>query len=122
MAQILVVDDDPLMVESIRGLLESHGHDVSEAYDGKQALASCREQQARLVITDIVMPDVEGFELIQKLRRADPTVKIIAISGSPNVTIGKYLEVAMRLGADVAMEKPFELADLMAAVKRLLDD
>lgn len=82
MPTILVIEDD----EDVRGLLLRHlvaaEFDVQEAANGKTGLAAYRQQQSDLVITDIVMPETEGLETIRELRRLNPEVKIIAMTGA----------------------------------------
>ena len=122
MARILLVDDD----EAIRGILArtltAAGHEVEEAWNGDVALAAYRRQASDLVITDLVMPEKDGLQMIMELRRLDPAVKIIAMSGGGR-TLGQaqlYLESAKLFGALHIMAKPFTAATLMKAVAAVL--
>ena len=120
MAKILVIEDDEIVRGVIRRVLQSKGFDVLEASDGKQGVDVFREESADLVITDIVMPNKEGLETIRDLRRLDPQVKIIAISGGGRNTPDDYLDVAEKFGALRTFEKPFEWDDLIQAMTELL--
>lgn len=122
MPRILLVEDD----EAIRGILArtlvAAGHEVEEAWNGDVALAAYRKQAADLVITDLVMPEKDGLQMIMELRKLDPAVKIIAMSGGGR-TLGQaqlYLESAKLFGALQVLAKPFTAATLMQAVNAVL--
>jgi CheY-like chemotaxis protein len=120
MARILVVDDEKPIRDLIRQTLEGVGHTVVEAPDGLVALQVFRANPAALVITDILMPEQEGLGFIRELRQEFPAVKVIALSGG-SVKIGfDVLDVAKRFGAVTALEKPFQLAELLRAVEAAL--
>ena len=100
----------------------SAGHEVEEASNGDVALAAYRRQAADVVITDLVMPDKDGLETIMLLRRLDPAVKIIAMSGGGR-TLGSgqlYLETARSIGALQILAKPFTGSALLHAVTEVL--
>jgi CheY-like chemotaxis protein len=117
-SSILVVDDD----DSIRNLFEltltGVGYKVVVAKDGREALARMREQQFDLVVTDLVMPEREGIEIVQTLRKEQPDLKIIAVSGAFG---GMYLKVAKALGANATLAKPVSTDALLTTVQRLLE-
>ena len=77
------------------------------------------EQPADLLITDLFMPDADGFELIAKFRQRWPKMKILVMSGGGTVVRGNYLALAVRFGADATMAKPFEPAELFKKLKTL---
>ena len=81
MCKILLVDDEENVRVSLRGVLEHAGYDVLEAEDGVQALRSFRAESPDLVLTDIVMPEMDGLEAIMTMWREDPDVRVIAMSG-----------------------------------------
>ena len=81
MAHILVADDQEKVRNILKSLFERDGHTVVLATNGKEALQSYQEQPAEIVVTDILMPDMEGIETIRELKRINPNVKIIAMSG-----------------------------------------
>jgi DNA-binding response OmpR family regulator len=121
-ARILVIEDE----EDIRGLysriLKHAGHDVIEAPNGKVGIDLYRENPADLVVTDIIMPEKEGIELITELRRDFPDVKIIAVSGGGQVMASATcLLLAKGLGAVKTIAKPFSQQELVDTVREVLD-
>jgi len=120
MARILVVDDNDEIRRMMRLALELYGHDVLDAGNGVEALAQFRRRVTDLVVTDIVMPDMEGLQTIIELRALDSRVKILAISGGGTFVPEGYLKSARMLGADEGLEKPFTVQQLVDAVNGLL--
>ena len=118
MANILLVDDDELVRDIIEMILANEGHTVSTARDGIVALTEFRRDNKDLVITDIVMPDSEGIELVRAIRAEAPTCPILAISGAVQGDL--YLRGALRLGANAALAKPFGARELLEKVNELL--
>ncbi len=119
MPVILMIDDDDSIRRMMRRILQAAGHEVIEATDGVHGMKLFSERRPDLVITDIIMPDKEGIGTILDLRRIDPDIAIIAISGG-GVDIGmRYLQVAGRIGANATLAKPFmpdRLTELVASV------
>ncbi len=122
MPRILVVEDDEPLRSVLRQILERTGHEVAEAADGRAALEIQRQKGADLVITDIIMPEVDGIETIMVLRREFPSVKIIAISGGSRVGPREFLNLARVLGAHRTLHKPFALQEMLDAVDELLGE
>jgi len=130
MQEILVIDDDEGVREALRRQLERVGYRVRLATDGADGLARMRERAPDVVITDIIMPRLNGVEVIAAIRREFPSVRIIAISGGGNydpahfqpnaITTSAYLAAADKAGADLILTKPFDSADLRAAITRAL--
>jgi CheY-like chemotaxis protein len=118
MAIILVIDDELPMRRLLSRLLTGAGHTVHEAADGHAGLALFQQVQPALVITDIVMPEMEGIETIRELRRGGSPVPILAISGGTAPPL--YLHAATGLGATAALSKPFAADALLGAVTELL--
>jgi len=116
-ARILVVDDDETVRLALRRMLESAGYEVLEAPNGRVAMTLCREDPPDLMITDIFMPEQEGMETIQAMRREFPGVKLIAVSGQAG---GVYLRVAKLLGAQATLEKPLRMETVLATVRSVL--
>jgi CheY-like chemotaxis protein len=112
-AAVLVVDDDDNVRKVLRWMLESGGYRVLEAGDGFQALAQVRGEHIDLVMTDLVMPEQEGFETIQAIRREWPSLKVIAMSGAFG---GELLRIAKLLGAHSTLQKPLRAEDVLRAV------
>lgn len=121
MARILVIDDDETVRLSVRLALEDADHRVEEAADGLEGMNLFRNHPADLVITDIFMPEKEGLETIDEIKQVAPQTKIIAISGGGRMDPEDYLEIAMRVGADYSLLKPFDIQVLVNAVDDLLD-
>ena len=117
LASILVVDDHEDVRTLLHDILEERGFDVFEAADGGEALASCASVSFALLIIDLVMPGREGIETIRELRKHQPNLKILAISGAVE---GTYLRLARLLGADDTLRKPFDGDALLAKVDALL--
>jgi DNA-binding response OmpR family regulator len=120
MARILIIDDDAAFLKMLHQVLERAGHMVTKALNGKIGVNLFREEQAELVITDIVLPEKEGLEIIQELKRDFPAVRIIAISGGGRRGEPLYLEMAKKFGADRVFMKPFERQELLSAIDELL--
>ncbi len=119
MAVILVIDDELGMRQMVRRILLSAKHSVVEAKDGVFGLEQFRKHRPAIVITDILMPEMEGIETIKQARALDPSVKVIAISGGGAAHNMKFLDMAKMLGANLVLAKPFRAAELLAAVDRL---
>lgn len=117
-ARVLVVDDDGDARLALRRMLESAGYEVLEAANGRIAMSVCRTSSPEVVITDIFMPEQEGIETIQALRREFPDIKVIAISGQPAAAV--YLRMAKLLGAKATLEKPIPLGTLLETVRAVL--
>lgn len=117
--RILVVDDNADVLESMVLLLQSAGYETQTTNDGRKALAHA-EQPADLLITDLFMPEADGFELIAKFRQRWPKMKILVMSGGGTIVRGNYLALAIRFGADATMSKPFEPAELFKKLKALI--
>jgi CheY-like chemotaxis protein len=115
---ILIADDEPLVRAYVRRVLEKAGYEVTEAEDGREAVRQVGDGNVQLVITDLVMPDQEGLETIQILRRKAPDVAIVAISGAFHP---EYLDAARKLGAVVALSKPLTAKELLQAVSQALE-
>ena len=122
MAKIVVIDDEPIIRETVSEMLKKAGHEVESAEDGDAGLSLCRDLDADLVITDIIMPEKEGIETIRDLVRDHPTIKIIAISGGGRIDNTDLLRIARHFGAHHILEKPFSRKDLLEAVDKLLGE
>ena len=116
---ILVVDDEANIRESLRGVLVDEGYEVLEAENGRAALAALDRTVPRLAIVDIWMPEMDGIELVQRMRQQVPRVPIVVISGHGTIETAVH---AIRLGATDFLEKPFQLDALLQTVNRALGD
>jgi CheY-like chemotaxis protein len=118
MTRILVVDDEPILRQVIELTLQKAGFDVVAAGNGKEGLDLYRKTSPDLVITDIMMPIMDGFETIRALKQIAPGVKIIAMSGAGKAI--DYLKMARGLGAAATITKPAERGELIATVQQVL--
>ncbi|MBD3237800.1 MAG: response regulator [Candidatus Eisenbacteria bacterium] len=116
MAHILVVDDDEQIRRLLAITLERAGHEVTEAPDGRIAARLYRERPADVVITDILMPEMEGIETILNLREDHPDLKVIAISGGGRLGPDVYLDLAERCGVLRTFPKPIDRQALLSAI------
>ena len=116
---ILVVDDEEKIRRTLRGVLADEGFEVVEAADGRRALELLQHVEPRLAIVDVWMPEVDGIELVERMRSHAPRLPIIVISG--HGTIETAVRV-IRLGAYDFLEKPFQLDALLQLVGRALGE
>jgi YesN/AraC family two-component response regulator len=120
MRKILIIDDEPYILLMLKKMLERAGYEVDLASNGREAMEIFERNSADLVITDIIMPDKEGLELILEMKKQTPDLKIIAMSGGGRISPESYLECAMHFGAEKVFQKPFKQKDLVRAVKQLM--
>lgn len=122
MGRILIVEDTRLMRDSLVDVLEAAGHEVVTADNGVQACEIVADGGAfDVIITDIIMPEMDGIQAILEIQTMQPQARIIAISGgSARMEKAQGLETARRLGAVAVLEKPFEVDALLAAVETAL--
>ena len=117
MAQILVIDDDKMLQGVLKEILHFLGHEVRQAFDGREGVRLCREKPPDVVLTDIMMPEQDGLQTIRELRRICPEVKIIAMSGGSHILPDfDALAFASRFGARHILQKPFAHDQLRAAL------
>ncbi|MDY6904672.1 MAG: response regulator [Thermodesulfobacteriota bacterium] len=121
MAHILIIDDDQPVRLMLRKMLESEGYVVTDAADGKEGIKCYHENPSDLIVTDIIMPDKEGTETIVELKKENPEIKIIAMSGGGRNKPDGYLQTAKLLGAARTFAKPIRRDELLNAIQELLD-
>lgn len=117
MTRVLVIDDEELVRLTLRQMLESEGFEVVEARNGREGVRIHGDTEIDLVLTDIIMPEQEGIDTIIQLRRKDPNVRIIAISGGGRMRNMDFLKIAANVGADSVLTKPFTTQELLDAVR-----
>jgi hypothetical protein len=117
-ASVLVVDDDDSIRNLFQIVLTGGGYEVVAARNGREALVLLRERRFNVLVTDLVMPEGEGIETIRTLRKEQPDLKIVAVSGAFG---GMYLKVAKALGANATLMKPVPPDVLLATVQSLLE-
>ena len=120
MASILLIDDDCDLRELMDDVLRLAGHAVETAGDGKTGLALYTAGRHDLIITDIVMPDMDGLELIDGLRQSQQRPRVIAMSGGSTLSVSLYLSTARQLGAQRILAKPIENRALLQTVNEIL--
>jgi DNA-binding response OmpR family regulator len=117
--RVLVVDDEPNIVMSLRFLMEREGFEVEVAPTGQAALTALRRKAADLVLLDVMMPELGGFEVCQEIRNTPAWrhTKVIMLTAK-----GRDVErdKGLALGADLYITKPFSTRDLVARVKQML--
>jgi DNA-binding NtrC family response regulator len=119
---ILVVDDEEQMRDIVQQVLTSAGHRVVTAVDGKQAGLLLAKEKVDLVLTDLLMPDRDGTELITELRKKHPAMPVVAMSGGGRMPRGEYLKIAKLFGAHAVLEKPFTAEQLLSTIDLLLPE
>lgn len=121
MPKILIVDDEPHMQLLVSSMLEPLGHELRTAENGRVALELLGSGGIDLVITDMVMPEKNGIDLILEIRQINPNVKILAMSGGGGIN-GRfdYLPIAGLIGAANILRKPFKREELCSAVTTLV--
>ncbi len=115
--RIIIVEDDESISLGLRMNLEAEGYDVQVAADGDEGLALAKESGADLVILDVMLPKVNGFEVVRRLRAGGSTVPVIMLSAR-GAEMDKVM--GLELGAEDYITKPFSLAELLARVKAVL--
>ncbi len=124
MKKILLIDDDEDFNRSLKDYLENEGYSVVSAENGKVGLKKIQETDPDLIITDIVMPETDGMELLTEIKN-NPNIfskKIIAISGGGRMDRMLFLEIAKNLGADCVFDKPLDIDALVESVGALLGE
>jgi two-component system response regulator (stage 0 sporulation protein F) len=119
MATILIIDDEESVRALLRSVLEAAGYEVTEAANGRQGLELYRQRPTDLVITDILMPVMNGLDMLLDLTREFLHAKVIAISGAGGEQ--NVLDVAKLLGARQTLQKPFSMPRLLDAVRYELE-
>lgn len=121
---VLVAEDDTMMRATIRTILEEDGYAVLEAGDGLEAMQTLRKvlsgRSVPLIITDILMPKVDGMSFISNVQQLDRSIKVLAISGGGRAIFSNLLGAAITYGAHDSLKKPFTAKQLRDKVSRLL--
>jgi DNA-binding response OmpR family regulator len=118
---ICVIDDDESVRQTVGRILKGAGYAVVDAKDGEAGLRAVERSKSAMIITDIVMPNREGIETIREAKQRFPAIPIIAISGGGRLGPDGFLDLALKLGADDCLAKPFRPAELLDKVRRLLN-
>ena len=122
MKTLLIVDDDAALRDVMRKVLEKAGYSVLTAANGTEGLDLLRSTQVAAVITDIIMPEMEGLETIRTMRVSWPNLPIVAISGGGRPNRADFLRAAQAFGAKRTLHKPFRNDELLEAVRFAIGD
>ncbi len=120
MAKILIIDDELDLLSLMDRILEERDHEVTSVCDGRDVLEGLVGCDFDLAITDMIMPGVDGLEVLAYLVQLNPGIKVIAISGGGYFTPDFHLSLAEKFGAVSTLEKPFQRSDFVATVDRAL--
>lgn len=119
---VLLIDDDMFVRSTLEDTLTEAGYSVTAFADGREAVRRIADLRADLVVTDLLMPNMDGVELIRQLRSQKPGLKILAISGGgPNIGL-QLLDIAGKMGANRTLPKPFSPLEFVEAVRALERD
>jgi CheY-like chemotaxis protein len=132
MAKILIVDDEEHVRAALKQVLERAGYEVAVAATGNEGLELMRKEGADLVITDVIMPGIDGITTARKIREKFRDTRIIVISGGGKaapepyepdaISTRSYLASASSAGADRTLTKPFDRDEILRVVRSLLDE
>ena len=120
MKKILVIEDNLIVRNTVMRILQNAGYTVVTANDGLQGFDMFRKEQPDLVISDIIMPQQEGIGTIRQILAERPGTKIIAISGGGRIGNTDFLQIARKMGAVDALQKPFDPDDLLGRINNCL--
>ncbi len=118
-SRILVVDDEDALRTVLSGELSSAGYDVSTASDGEEALTEVQNKKFDLLLLDIKMPRLDGFEVLKYVKKNNPSVKVIMLTGFADL---KNAIESKKLGAEDFVSKPYDLVDLLTTIERVLSE
>jgi len=122
MAKILILDDETSILLMLKKMLERAGHEVEIALNGSDGMELFKKNKPDLLITDIIMPNKDGLEVVLELRKKYPELKIIAISGGGRIHPEGYLPSAKHFGANLIFQKPLVQKEFLEAVSSLLNE
>lgn len=122
MASILLIEDMTSVRNSLATVLQTAGHSVVEAADGDAGLKQAQAQRFDLIITDIIMPNLDGSEVIMALKQRSPEVPVLGISGGGNTVNAETALMLARQTANAVLAKPFSRQELLDTVTRLVGD
>ena len=117
--EILVVDDEPTVCKAIQMMLKYYGHEVQVAYDGDAALALFEAAQFDLVITDYLMPEMRGDELVTRMKKCRPAQRIIMVTAFAEDFLSQGKPTG---GVNLVLNKPFSLEELRVAIMKVMAD
>ena len=116
--RVLLIDDEPMVRKIVRKMLERAGHDVVDVENGRAGFEQLERAAFDLIVTDIIMPEVEGIEVLTTVRQRHPSITVITMSGGGRTGNIDFLDVAKKLGAAATLQKPFTYGALLEAIDR----
>jgi DNA-binding response OmpR family regulator len=119
MKKIVIVEDDQVIRESLKEFLEINGYEVMAIESSIDLLQKISSFKPDILITDIIMPDKDGIEIIIETKKYLPNIRLIAISGGGRIDSESYLNTAKYLGADATLKKPFSHKELLDCILNL---
>ena len=117
--KILLVEDEPHVTELVTFFLEKRGFEVASVADGTEVLNKVRSEKPHLIILDIMIPKLNGFEVCSRLK-SDPELRLIPVLILSALVQKNEIEMGIRMGADLYMTKPFQNTELLHAIEKLL--
>ena len=117
--RILVVDDEETLRDVLSGELVNSGYDVTTASDGDEAISTIQNKKFDLVLLDIKMPKVDGFEVLKFIKKTIPTLRVIMLTGFADL---KNAIESKKHGAEDFVSKPYDLVDLQTTIERVLSE
>jgi CheY-like chemotaxis protein len=120
MPSVLVIDDQPELCRTIKAMLEKSGYQVSTAANGREAAGLIAGNTFDLVLTDVIMPQRDGLQVIMDVRKTNPELPVIVMTGVGDVQGDYYLQLAADLGARGILHKPFSGQELLNLVAQAL--
>ncbi|MCK4992634.1 MAG: response regulator, partial [Bacteroidales bacterium] len=119
MLKVLVIDDSSVIVDYIKGNLEEAGYEVCTADNGKAGIEMIDKYDLDLVITDIIMPERDGVEVMLYIKRLYPDIRTIVITSGGAIAAKDHLSMASKLGADFVIQKPVDPLQLLATISAI---
>jgi DNA-binding response OmpR family regulator len=121
MKRIVIIEDDMVIRESLKEILEMNNYAVLAIDSGIDLMKKVHEFLPDILITDIIMPDKDGIEIIIEVKKTYPNIILIAISGGGRIDSESYLNTAKYLGADATLKKPFTHSQLLDCLKNFVE-
>jgi YesN/AraC family two-component response regulator len=122
MINVVLIDDNESTIDLITSFIPKENYSVFSTLSAKTGFEYIKNNQVHILITDIIMPEVSGLEIISEMIKIKPNLKIIAISGGGAINTKQFLSLADGLGAHKVLPKPFVADDLLSALKELFPE
>lgn len=121
MAKILLIDESPWIMIHMKKVLELSGHEIFCSSDGQRGMTLIEEKMPDLILTDVIIPGKDGFEIISEIKKKFPGMKIIAMSSKLVPYADQYLNAMRSFGVELTIKKPFRDLYLLNAVNSVLE-